>query len=66
MHLLMLMIYFPLLQRTDETVYLQELVHDKYTKAETIREKVDISKKRKKIPEHDYKVIGQKRKPIHE
>merc|ERR1719309_219468 len=29
------------IKRTDETVYLQELVHDKYTKAETIREKVD-------------------------
>jgi len=45
------------IKRTDETVYLHELVHDKYTSAETIRERVEISKKRKKIPDHDYKHI---------
>jgi len=40
---------------SDETVYLQELVQEKYSKAETIRDRVEIHKKRKKIPAHDFK-----------
>jgi len=45
------------IRRTDETVFLQELVQDSYKKSETVREKVEIQKKRKKIPEHDFKFI---------
>ena len=45
------------LRRTDETIYLHELVQDKYDKAETIRDRVEINKKRKKIPPHDYKYL---------
>jgi len=45
------------MRRSDETIYLQELVQDKYSQAQSIRERVDINKKRKKIPPHDYKYI---------
>lgn len=45
------------MKRTDETVYLQEMVQASYTKAETVREKVEIQKKRKIIPPHDFKFV---------
>ena len=45
------------MKRTDETVYLQELVHNSYKQAETVREKVNIQKKKKLIPPHDFKFI---------
>jgi len=45
------------MKRTDETVYLQELVQDSYKKAESVRERVEIQKKRKIIPPHDFKFI---------
>jgi len=45
------------MRRSDETVYLQELVQDKYSKAENVRDRVEIQKKRKKIPAHDFKYV---------
>merc|ERR1711971_364480 len=45
------------MKRTDETVYLQELVQDSYKQAETVRERVEIQKKRKIIPPHDFKFV---------
>ena len=45
------------MKRTDETVYLQELVQDSYKKAESVRERVEIQKKRKIIPPHDFKFV---------
>ena len=43
------------MKRSAETVYLQSMVHDSYEKAETPREKVDIMKRKKLIPPHDFK-----------
>ena len=43
------------MKRTAETVYLQSMVDEAYEKAETPREKVDIVKRRKLIPPHDFK-----------
>ena len=45
------------MKRSDETVHLQELVQAKYAKAETVRDRVEISKKRKLIPPHDFKFV---------
>ena len=45
------------MKRTDETVYLQHLVQSSYKEAKTIKEKVEIQKKRKLIPPHDFKYI---------
>ena len=45
------------IKRTDETVYLQHLVQSSYKEAKTIKEKVEIQKKRKLIPPHDFKFI---------
>ena len=45
------------MKRTDETVYLQHLVQSSYKEAKTIKEKVEIQKKRKLIPPHDFKFI---------
>jgi len=45
------------IKRTDETVYLQHLVQTSYKEAKTIKEKVEIQKKRKLIPPHDFKFI---------
>ena len=43
------------MKRTSETVYLQSMVDEAYEKAETTRDKVDIVKKKKLIPPHDFK-----------
>ena len=45
------------IKRTDETVYLQHLVHNSYKEAKTMKEKVEIQRKRKLIPPHDFKFI---------
>ena len=45
------------MKRSDETVYLQELVQAKYAQAETVRERVEIQKKRRLIPPHDFKFV---------
>ena len=45
------------IKRTDETVYLQHLVQNSYKEAKTMKEKVEIQKKRKLIPPHDFKFI---------
>ena len=45
------------MKRTDETVYLQHLVQSSYKEAKTIKEKVEIQKKPKLIPPHDFKFI---------
>ena len=45
------------IKRTDETVYLQHLVQSSYKEAKTIKEKVEIQKKRKLIPPHDFKFV---------
>jgi len=43
------------MKRSDETLYLQEMVEATYRKTENIRERVQIHKKRKLIPAHDFK-----------
>ena len=45
------------IKRTDETVYLQHLVQNSYKEAATVKERVEIQKKRKLIPPHDFKFI---------
>ena len=45
------------IKRTDETVYLQHLVQTSYKEAATVKERVEIQKKRKLIPPHDFKFI---------
>ena len=43
------------MKRTSETIYLQSMVQEAYDKAESIREKVDLRKKKMKIPSGDFK-----------
>lgn len=43
------------MKRTAETVYLQSLVQEAYDKADSVTEKVKLNRKRKIIPEHDFK-----------
>lgn len=43
------------MKRTAETVYLQSMVQEAYDKSESIRERVQLRKKMKKIPDHDFK-----------
>ena len=45
------------MKRTSETVYLQSMVQDAYEKAKNVREKVDIHKRKKLIPDHDFKHV---------
>jgi phosphatidylinositol glycan class Z len=43
------------MKRTSETVYLQSMIKEAHDKAETIRERVKMNKKKKLIPDHDFK-----------
>ena len=43
------------MKRSSETIYLQSMVDEAYEKADTPREKVDIVKRKKLIPPHDFK-----------
>ncbi len=43
------------MKRTSETVYLQSMLHEAHEKAESIREKIKVTRKKKLIPGHDYK-----------
>ena len=46
------------MKRTSEIIYLQTMVQKAYDSAETIAEKVKLTKKRKAIPEHHFKFFG--------
>ena len=45
------------MKRTAETVYLESMADKAYEKAENVREKVDIIKRKKIIPPHDFKFV---------
>ena len=43
------------LKRTSETVYLHSMIYESYVQAQTPKEKVQVKKKEKLIPPHDFK-----------
>eukprot|EP00095_Tigriopus_kingsejongensis_P005195 maker-scaffold321_size207582-snap-gene-1.32 protein:Tk05195 transcript:maker-scaffold321_size207582-snap-gene-1.32-mRNA-1 annotation:"gpi mannosyltransferase 4" len=45
------------MKRTSETVFLQTMVQEAYDKADSVIERVKITKKRKLIPAHDFKHV---------
>ena len=42
------------MKRSSEVVLLQSLVKEEYSKAETVRERVKLRRKEKRIPQHDF------------